>query len=75
MTTPESTELPVFDPVEHAKWEGGQRLWLKTITDLMRTMDSHSTAHPDKTVQTSLDRMYSAAAERAARILRHDMMG
>ncbi len=60
-----------------AEWtsQGNQRLWIKMITNLVSTMDDHTTKHANPAVDEAMDRMYMQAANRATRIFRSDMMG
>ncbi len=48
------------------------RKWLKVILPILQLSITAEVLHPD--VQTSLNRMMSAAAERVARILRGDII-
>ncbi len=69
------TAIPNDDLEPDWTSQGNQRLWIKVIRDLINTMDDVTSKHPCPKVEASMDRMYCAAAERASRILRSDMVG
>jgi len=70
-------EPPTIDDViegaaEAMDTDHQHRLWLRTIVQMLGTRTAEQ--DPCERVQKALDRLYVAAAERAARILRTDMI-
>ena len=63
----EDQDLAVDDGLD----DGRQRLWIRALTPLLQ-LRVHTTDPSDR-VQYAFDKMYVAACERVARILRSDL--
>lgn len=58
--------------IDAASDDAQARLWLRTLVPLLQIRATEADQNPG--VQKALDRMYRAAADRATRILRADML-
>jgi len=74
--TENSAPDPVTDSdealIDAAADDAQARLWLRTLVPLLQIRATEADQNPG--VQKALDRMYRAAADRATRILRADML-
>ncbi len=76
-----TAESPDSDPaaesddalIDAAADDAQARLWLRTITMLLQSRPAEPDA--DTKIQRALSRLWIAAADRAARILRADVVG
>ncbi len=72
-TLPDSDcQDPVQDAVDAAADDAQARLWLRALVPLLQCRSTEQDGSPR--VQKALDRMFTAAADRATRILRADML-
>ncbi len=69
---PDPSDETEEDLVDAAADDAQARLWLRTITALLQIRSIEP--DPADRVQRALDRLWIAAADRAARILRSDML-